>query len=91
MFKDPCADTVVVGTGLFRAGQRMPAEGFSTYGMREITVVLEGSIETRAGNSTKVLRAGDIVTIPPNERQVSNFLEDTKLIYIFFGAGAEVA
>lgn len=84
-FRDPKSDAIIVGTGTFRSGQRMPKEGFSSYGMREITVVLEGSIETRAGGQRTILRAGDIVTIPPGEQQVSTFLEDTKLVYIFFG------
>jgi quercetin dioxygenase-like cupin family protein len=85
-FRDADADAVIVGTGHFRSGQRMPKEGFSSYCMREITVVLEGAIETRSGDKTVILTAGDIVTIPPNERQVSQFLEDTKLVYIFFGS-----
>lgn len=84
-FEDPTANTIMVGTGHFRAGQRMPAEGFSTYGMREISIILDGSIETSVGNETVTLKAGDIVTIPANSLQVSRFLEDTKLIYLFFG------
>jgi quercetin dioxygenase-like cupin family protein len=63
----------------------MPAEGASSYGMREITVILEGSIETTVGQKTMILKAGDIVTIPANSRQSSRFLEDTRLIYLFFG------
>ncbi|WP_240653228.1 cupin domain-containing protein [Sphingomonas crocodyli] len=85
MFKDDAADTLIVGTGHFKTGQRMPAEGCSTYGMREISVILEGAIETTVGDHKVVLRAGDIVTIPANSLQFSHFLEDTKLVYIFFG------
>jgi len=84
-FEDPSANALVLGTGHFRSGQRMPTEGFSTYGMREISIILEGAIETTVGEQTVTLRAGDVVTIPANSLQVSRFLEDTKLIYFFFG------
>jgi quercetin dioxygenase-like cupin family protein len=84
-FEDPSANAVIVGTGHFRSGQRMPAEGFSTYGMREVSIILEGAIETTVGEQTVTLTAGDIVTIPANSLQVSRFLEDTKLVYLFFG------
>lgn len=63
----------------------MPASGFSQYPMREISVILEGAISTESGGKSVILRAGDIVTIPPNQTQVSRFLEDTKLVYVFFG------
>lgn len=84
-FVDPAADTVVGGTGHFKAGQIMPSSGFSQYPMREISIILEGSIRTESGGKTVVLKAGDIVSIPPNQAQVSHFLEDTKLVYLFFG------
>lgn len=88
-FADSTANTVVVGTGQFRAGQDMPEKGFSQYPMREISIVLEGAIETESEGKTLQLRAGDIVTIPPNQMQRSRFLENTKLIYVFFGHRAE--
>ena len=89
VFEDPAANALVVGTGHFRSGQRMPVEGCSTYGMREISVIIEGAIETTVGGDTVILRAGDIVTIPENSRQFSHFLEDTRLVYLFFGHRAE--
>lgn len=90
-FTDPRADAVVLGTGCFKAGQTMPATGHSQYPMREISIILEGSIRTESGGKTVVLRAGDVVTIPPNQKQVSHFIEDTKLVYLFFGARPEAA
>lgn len=86
IFEDPAANALVVGTGFFRAGQRMPHEGASSYGMREVSIILEGVVETTADDKTIILRAGDIVTIPAGSRQVSNFLEDTRLVYLFFGS-----
>ena len=84
-FSDPTANSLVAGTGHFKAGQIMPASGFSQYPMREISLILEGSIRTESGGKTVVLKAGDMVTIPPNQKQSSHFLEDTKLVYLFFG------
>ena len=84
-FVDPSATTVMVGTGHFRAGQDLPANGFSQRPMREISIILEGAIETEAAGKTVTLGAGDLVTIAPNEKHRSRFLEDTKLIYIYFG------
>lgn len=84
-FVDSAADTLVGGTGHFKAGQVMPSAGFSQYPMREISFILEGSIRTESGGKTVVLHAGDMVSIPPNQKQISHFLEDTKLVYFFFG------
>ncbi len=84
-FADPTANTVKVGTGHFLKGQRMPDQGYSIYNMREITIILEGSIKTTIGDENIFLKAGDIVTIPQNAKQFSHFTEDTKLIYLFFG------
>ena len=84
-FVDPAANTIAVGTGRFSAGQVMPSIGHSQYPMREISFVLEGSIRTESGGKVVILKAGDLVTIPPDQKQVSHVLEDTKLISIFFG------
>lgn len=84
-FVDSSANAVVVGTGRFSAGQLMPVTGFSQHPMREISIVVEGEIETHSGGKIVRLIAGDLVTIPPHQIQQSRFLSDTKLIYIFFG------
>lgn len=90
-FVDGAANTVILGTGTFRSGQDMPAAGFSQYPMREISIVLEGAIETESAGKKVRLSAGDLVTIPPNQKQRSRFVEDTKLIYIFFGHRGQCA
>lgn len=90
-FEDPSANAIILGTGYFRSGQRMPVEGFSTYGMREISVILEGRIETTVGDKTVTLKAGDVVTIQADSLQVSHFIEDTKLLYLFFGRKDDIA
>ena len=87
-FVDRAASTIVLGTGRFQAGQVMPTEGRSQYPMREISIILEGEIETECEGETFLLKAGDVVTIAPNQQQRSRFTKDTKLVYVFFG-GAE--
>ena len=77
--------TVVLGTGKFSAGQVMPTEGRSQYPMREISIILEGEIETECEGETFLLKAGDVVTIAPDQRQRSTFTKDTRLVYIFYG------
>lgn len=84
-FCDPAANTIVVGTGSFTAGQVMPASGFSRYPMREISFIIEGELETECGGKTMRLGAGELITIPPDRQQRTTFLKDTKLIYLFFG------
>jgi len=84
-FVDPAANSIEIGTGRFSAGQLMPEVGHSQHAMREISIILEGEIETKSGGRTERLMAGDIVTIPAHQVQNSRFIADTKLIYIFFG------
>lgn len=88
-FNDPAANTIVLGTGHFKAGQIMPLEGFSQYPLREISFVLEGELETESCGKTARIKAGDFITIPPDKRQRTTFLKDTKLVYIFFGHRGE--
>lgn len=84
-FSDPAANTIVVGTGHFSAGQVMPSEGYSRYSMREISFILEGELETESGGKKVRLGAGELITIPADMRQRTTFLKDTKLVYLFFG------
>jgi quercetin dioxygenase-like cupin family protein len=89
-FCDPNADTIVVGTGHFRAGQVMPASGFSQYPMREISFILEGELETECDGRRVRLGAGELITIPPDSCQRTTFIKDTKLVYLFFGNDSDV-
>lgn len=73
-----------VGTAFLPKGSSMPSSGISTHRKHEVSIVLEGKLETTSGGQTFILQAGDIVSIPEGESQNSKVLEDTKLIYIFF-------
>jgi len=73
-----------LGTAFLPAGSRMPEQGESTHPRHEVSVILEGKLETTSGGETVILGAGDIVSIPGGDSQSSRVLEDTRLIYVFF-------
>ena len=77
--------TLEIGTGFLKAGSRMPDQGESRHPRREITLILDGEITTNSGNSSRKLRAGDIVTIPPGQEQHTVVHRDTRLLWMFFG------
>ena len=73
-----------VGTAFLPAGTRMPDEGNSRHPRHEVSIILEGLIETTSQGETATLKPGDIVSIPSGSEQSTMVLEDTQLIYIFF-------
>ena len=74
-----------VGTGFLKAGVRMPDEGESAHLRHEVSIILEGELETTSGGKTTILKAGDIVSIPALQKQSSIVTKDVRLVYIFFG------
>ncbi len=78
--------TLEVGTAYLKAGTRMPDEGVSAHPRHEVSIILEGELETTSGGKTVTLRAGDIVSIPALNQQSSTVVCDTRLIYLFFGS-----
>lgn len=73
-----------IGTAFLPKGSTMPSSGTSTHSKHEVSIILEGKLETTSGGETVILQSGDIVSIPDGESQSSKILEDTKLIYVFF-------
>ena len=78
--------TLEIGTGLLKAGTRMPEQGVSKHPRREITLIIEGELATTAGNKTVHLKAGDVVTIPAGQEQHTVVKRDTKLMWMFLGS-----
>ncbi len=74
--------TVEIGTAHFPAGVRSPAQGFHSRNTHEIAFVIEGSFETTSGGESRVVRAGDLVVIPPGEPNASRALSDSRVIYL---------
>lgn len=79
-----------LGTGYLEAGVRMPDTGTSAHPRHEVSVILEGELETTSEGITQVLRAGDIVSIPALQAQSSVVTKNVKLMYVFFGADKNV-
>lgn len=73
-----------VGTAFLPKGCTMPDVGTSRHPRHEVSIILEGKIETTSGGKTVVLEPGDIVSIPEGDEQSTQVIEDTRLIYIFF-------
>ncbi|MEM1111289.1 MAG: cupin domain-containing protein [Pseudomonadota bacterium] len=78
-----------VGTAFLPAGCRMPEEGLSQHPRHEVSIILDGHIETTSGGDTITLKAGDIVSIPTGAEQCTRVIKDTQLIYIFFDEHSE--
>lgn len=73
-----------VGAAFLPAGCTMPERGESAHPRHEVSIILEGKIETSSNGNTVTLEAGDIVSIPQGESQSTKVIEDTRLVYIFF-------
>lgn len=73
-----------VGTAFLPSGCKMPDMGESVHCRHEVSIILEGKIETTSNGKSVVLGPGDMVSIPEGESQSTEVLEDTRLIYIFF-------
>ncbi|MFV3131232.1 cupin domain-containing protein [Niveispirillum sp. KHB5.9] len=79
----PNGVTFELGSGFLPKGTRMPALGESAHPRHEVTIILDGMLETRSGGRTCVLRAGDVVSIPAGQSQASQVLDDTHLVWCF--------
>ena len=82
---DAGAARLEIGTGLLKAGTRMPNFGVSAHSRREITLVVDGELVTTADNRTVRLVAGDVVTVPPGQEQYTIAKRDTRLLWMFLG------
>jgi mannose-6-phosphate isomerase-like protein (cupin superfamily) len=71
-------------TGLleFKAGTRLPVEGFSVHAEDEVSFILSGALKAVSGGEPAVLRAGDISFIPANEAHWAEVLEDVRIAYV---------
>lgn len=84
-FSDPAADSAIVGTGHALSGQVLPLPEPSLAHMREIIVVLAGSLSAQRGGDSLVLKPGDSASAVLHRRPKLQALEDSKFLYIRFG------
>jgi quercetin dioxygenase-like cupin family protein len=74
-----------MGTAKIQKGDWIPVAGYSTHEQHEISVILKGQLEIEvAGQSTR-LKNGDAVIIPAGEAHRTLALEDSELIWFWFG------
>ena len=73
-----------VGTAVFPAGLRSPAEGFHERDADEVALILEGRFQTTAGGETQILGPGDLVVIPAGEPNASQALEPSKVLWLMY-------
>ena len=74
--------TAITGILEFKAGTRLPAEGFSVHAEDEVSFILSGALKAVSGSDSASLRTGDISFIPAGETHWAEVLEDTRIAYV---------
>lgn len=77
--------TLQIGIARIPAGTRTPDKGDVSVLAHDIEVVLKGKAIAMINGQEVLIQAGDIIRIPPGTRHYGRFLEDTELVYIFYG------
>jgi quercetin dioxygenase-like cupin family protein len=74
-----------MGTAKIQKGDWVPLTGYSSHEQHEISLILKGQLEIEiAGQATK-LKDGEVVMIPAGEAHRTLALEDSELIWFWFG------
>jgi uncharacterized cupin superfamily protein len=81
----PEGSTLQIGTASFPAGVRSPAEGFHVRNTHEVSFILEGAFDTESGGVSRVVKAGELVSIPAGEPNASRALANSRVIYLMYG------
>ncbi|MEX0273941.1 MAG: hypothetical protein AB3N16_06155 [Flavobacteriaceae bacterium] len=78
------------GTGYLKKGMKTPIEGdFTVHDQMKIVVIVEGKVALSLKNGPSkplVVSSGDSFLVERFEAHSGEALEDTKLLYILFGA-----
>jgi hypothetical protein len=74
-----------VGTGRMLAGDCIPASGSTSSPAHDIEIVVSGRVIATLDGVDYELTAGDIVAIAPGTTRAVRFLEDTEIVFLFFG------
>jgi quercetin dioxygenase-like cupin family protein len=77
-----------MGTVRVSGGAWVPLEGYSRHTQTEVSLILKGSLEVECGGRNSTLRAGEVVLIPAGQEHRSRALEDTELVWFWFGKEA---
>lgn len=82
----PEGSTVQIGTASFPAGARSPVDGFHVRNTHEVSFILEGAFNTECGGVSRIVRAGEMVSIPAGEANASRALSNSRVIYLMYKA-----
>lgn len=74
-----------MGTVRVEGGAWVPLEGYSKHAQTEVSLILKGALEVECGGEVRTVRAGEMVTIPAGEGHRCRALEDTELVWFWFG------
>ncbi len=75
-----------MGTARIQKGDWVPLEGHSSHEQHEVSVILKGKLEIESGGQPGTIQTGDIALIPAGEAHRAQALEDTELIWFWFGS-----
>lgn len=79
-----------MGTVRLNKGDWVPLEGHSRHEQHEVSVILSGGLEVECAGERSTLRAGDVSLIHPGEEHRARAIEDTELIWLWFGEAKQV-
>jgi quercetin dioxygenase-like cupin family protein len=79
-----------IGVAQVPAGTTMPATGSAAIPAYDVEIILKGRVEATLDGQVVTLQAGDILRLPPEVQQTARFLEDTELVYIFYGGAVTI-
>jgi quercetin dioxygenase-like cupin family protein len=80
-----------LGTACIAKGDRVPREGNSRHEQHEIAVILKGALDVEIEGRTTRVRAGDLTVIPAGQEHAARALDETELVWVFFGGAGRVA
>lgn len=75
-----------MGTVRLVKGQWVPEQGYSRHIQHELSVILLGGLEVECAGQQHRVEVGEYTLIPAGEEHRSKALEDTELIWFWFGA-----
>lgn len=74
-----------MGTAKIQKGDWIPAAGYSSHEQHEVSVILKGLLEIEVTGQSTTLKHGEVVMIPAFEAHRTLALEDSELIWFWFG------
>jgi quercetin dioxygenase-like cupin family protein len=75
-----------MGTARIQKGDWVPKQGHSSHEQHEVSVILSGKLEIESGGQPGLIQTGDVALIPAGEPHRAQALEDTELIWFWFGS-----